>query len=179
MKKLIGAVVLCALVGGAQAQEMKVDLSKLPPEVSAKILESQQPTVSVSRAKEWADVGENLARAVGATARVLSIEANEFVKTPVGWWAFAFIFWYFLGAKIWSIVGGLLMWCVLGSMIWRSFSIFHRPRQVLVSRENGVEKWAEKSYDFCSGDAKMGSALLHLVVFAILSVASMVIVFGK
>jgi|ERR1035437_3324299 hypothetical protein len=190
MKKLSIAIFLIAFsIIGAQAQEMKVDLGKLPPSVAADLLTAQQaitkhaaetavPVVTVDQAKQWSDIGTNLATAVGATAHALSMEANDFVKTPVGWWAFAFIFWYFLGAHLWHIVGGLIVWAVLGSVIWHSFRIFHIPNKKVASINGNVRTFEYVKYKFESSDARACSAVVHVVVFLVLSFLMLLIVFA-
>jgi len=179
-------------VGTAMAQEMKIDLGKLPPEVAAQLLKAEQdrkasekekgtvplavPT-TVEQAAEYAKFGDQIAKGVAATAKGLSIEANEFVKTPVGWWTFIFIFWYFLGAKLWHIVGGILFWIASTAMIWKSLRTFHMPRKVLVS-ENGKEKKYEyQVFNFKSQDAKTASAVMHFITFAVATLVSLILVF--
>ncbi len=195
MKRLIRTAVVALfaafmVVGGvAHAQQVNIDLSKIDSNLAAKIIEAQQqiqkakekaevPKVTVSQAKEWADVGKNLAEAVGATAKALSIEVNDFVKTPVGWWAFAFIFWYFLGAKLWAIFGGTVAWIVLGSIIWHSFRIFHIPQKKLVSEDDAkVKKYQYVKYDFKSDEARTTSACFHVGAFVVLSIAMLIVIF--
>jgi len=176
-------------MANANAQQITIDLGKLDSKLAARVIEAQQnikkaeekiavPKVTVSQAKEWADVGQNLATAVGATAKALSVEVNDFVKTPVGWWAFAFIFWYFLGANIWAIVGGTITWIALGSVIWHSFRIFHIPQRKLVFEGEGkVKKYDYVKYAFASNDARTLSAIAHTVMFVVLSIVMLVIIF--
>lgn len=195
MNRLIRIVVVAlfaafvAVGGVAHAQQINIDLSKIDSNLAAKIIEAQQqiqkakekaevPKVTVSQAKEWADVGKNLAEAVGATAKALSIEVNDFVKTPVGWWAFAFIFWYFLGAKLWAIFGGIVVWIVLGSVIWHSFRIFHIPQKKLVSEDTAkIKKYEYIKYGFNSNEARTTSACAHAIAFVLLSIVMLVIIF--
>ncbi|MDP2593996.1 MAG: hypothetical protein Q8P36_01505 [bacterium] len=174
------------LVGAAHAQSINVDLSKLPSEVASGLLRAQKAineekekvaVSTVSQAKEWANVGKDLAEAVGATAKALSIEVNDFVKTPVGWWAFVFLFWYFLGAKLWAIIGGTLVWIILGCVIWHSFRIFHIPQRKLVSEEGKVRRYEYIKYAFVSGDARAWSAVVHVASFVGLSIIMLVIIF--
>ena len=171
----------------ANAQQISIDLGKLDSNLAAKVIEAQQniekakakvAVPTVSQAKEWADVGKNLAEAVGATAKTLSIEVNDFVKTPVGWWAFAFIFWYFLGAKIWSIFGGTIVWIVLGSIVWHSFSTFHIPKKKLVKEgPEKVKQYDYKTYEFKTPAGKVGSAWAHGLAFGVLSFVMLLIIF--
>ena len=157
----------------ASAQQMTVDLSKLPPDVSATLLKAQQAIAqqekaatatvvqnipTVTQAEQWSNVGQNLANAIGAVAKTLSIEVNDFVKTPVGWWAFAFIFWYFLGNTFWHIIGGCLVWLTLGV-------------------ENKIKKYEYVKYEFKSDDARTMSACVHVGAFVLVSIAMLIIIF--
>jgi len=175
---LLGSV---CLVGSAMAQEMRIDLGKLPPEVAASLLKAEQdrkggvqlPT-TIEQAEQYAKIGEHVASAVAATAKGLSIEVNEFVKTPVGWWTFIFVFWYFLGAKLWHIVGGILFWSIGTIVTWKSFKTFFITRH-LISERNGEKKYG--SYEFNSSDAKAMSAVTHTVIFAAITITSLILIF--
>jgi len=172
------------LTGSALTQEMRLDLSKLPPDVAAQVLKAEQDRKggvqlpsTVEQAEQYAKIGEHVASAVAATAKGLSIEVNEFVKTPVGWWTFIFVFWYFLGAKLWHIIGGILFWIASTIMIWKSLKTFHMQRKVLVA-ENGKEKTYDyKTFAFKSDEARTTSACVHFVTFAIVTLVSLLLVF--
>ncbi len=178
---LLGSV---CLTGSAIAQEMRIDLGKLPPEVAASLLKAEQdrkggvqlPT-TIDQAEQYARVGEQVAKAVSATAKGLSIEVNEFVKTPVGWWTFIFVFWYFLGAKLWHIVGGILFWSASNIMLWKSAKQFLMQRRVVVT-ENGKEKtYAYKTYEFKSSDAKTFLGVAHVIAFGVITIVTAVMIF--
>ncbi|MDO8407803.1 MAG: hypothetical protein Q7S95_01020 [bacterium] len=191
MKRLVRTVMAAffsasMFTGAAHAQSITVDLSKLPSETASQLLRAQKTineekekvaVPTISQAKEWANVGKDLAEAVGATAKALSIEVNDFVKTPVGWWAFVFLFWYFLGAKLWAIGGGILVWIILGCVIWRSFRIFHIPQRQLVSEEGKAKHYEYIKYGFVSAEARVWSAIVHVVLFVLLSIVMLVIIF--
>jgi hypothetical protein len=174
------------LAGQAIAQEMRLDLSKLPPEVAAQVIKAEQerkagsgsvplPT-TVEQAEQYAKIGEQVSRAVATTAKGLSIEVNEFVKTPVGWWVSVFMLWYFLGAKLWHIVGGILFWIASTTMLWKSAKQFLMERRVLVS-DNGKEKtYTYKTYEFRSNEAKGFVGFAHILMFAIVSIATIILV---
>ncbi len=169
------------LVGSAMAQSMNIDLGKLPPEVAASVLKAEQerkggvqlPTTA-EEAEKYAKVGEQVAKAVSATAKGLSIEVNEFVKTPVGWWTFIFVFWYFLGAKLWHIVGGTLFFAITSIIAWKSFKTFFITQHV-ISEKNGEKKYGP--YEFNSGDAKVMSAIAHIAIAAAITITSLVLIF--
>lgn len=178
----LAVTLLCSIfvmTGSVYAQVINIDLGKIDPELAVKILEWQQkkdgPKITVSQTKEWAEIGENVAKAIAATAKALSIEVNEFVKTPVGKWAFFFIFWHILGAKIWAIVGGIGIWTTLGIMIWKSFRAFHIPQKLLVEKD-GKKEYQYKKYEFRSDDARVVSVGFHVGLFVALSIAMALVI---
>src|SRR3954470_10721136 len=109
-------VLATSLAFGATAQQTTVDLSKIDSQLAAQILEAQKkgntidPKTMADQAKEWAGVGKAVGDGIGATARALSIEVNDFIKTPVGKWTFFFLFWYIIGHKMWSVFAGIAIW---------------------------------------------------------------------
>lgn len=180
---LAGALLVFALSSGSWAQTVSVDLSKVDSGLAAKILQAQKkaeppkPTITVENAERLANVGENIAKAIAATAKALSVEVNEFVKTPVGVVTMALLVWHFVGGSLWATFGGCAIWLILGLVIWRSYSIFHIPHKQLV-RENGAEKTYEYvSYDFKDETAKVTSWWVHFIVFVVLSITMLAIVF--
>lgn len=182
MKKLIAILAFVLIAASAQAQNVQnLDLRKLDPQTAADVLrqinredKKEAPIVSPGQAQEWAKVGENIAGAVAATAKALSIEANEFIKTPVGKWTFFFLFWYLVGKKIWMIVGGLLVWTGLGFITWRSAKVFLMPRLKLVSESVDEKGKKEKKYDWVSFTYKDQSnkavvGAFHAIFFVVVS----------
>lgn len=164
------------------ALQTNVDLDKMDPALAAQVLESQRkkeegkPAVTIQNAKEWAGIGEDVAKAIGATAKALSMEVNEFMKTPVGKWTFILIFWYVLGHKLWMIAGGIMIWAVLGSLAWKSFKRFHMPQAVITKNKAGEDEVKYVSYEFRTSDAKIMSAVIHTIFFCVLSIAMALVI---
>lgn len=102
MKNYIIALTLILFTSSAFAQTVQIDLSKIDSGTAAKILEAKkhyenqaekekaekertkEPVVKPDDVAKWAEVGKQLSAGVAETARGLSIEVNEFAKTPVG-----------------------------------------------------------------------------------------------
>lgn len=203
MVALAAAIGMIALItaGAVRAQNVNIDLGKLDAATAARVLDAKKSAdekilaaskaaealkdASPARAKEWADIGESLAKAVAATAKALSIEVNEFVKTPVGWWAMVFIFWYLLGHKLWAIVGGTFMWMTLMYLLWKSYRRFFFTTQVLVKQNaDGTKVYEQRGYDWhkdragnTSGDARGLAAFMHLTAFTVATLVCMFIIF--
>lgn len=188
MRILYAFVILTFLGMSAQAQQVQIDLSKLSADRAAEVLQAQKeattssvPAVqvpTVDQARQWAGIGEEVAGAIAAAAKALSISVNDFMTTPVGWWTFVFIFWYLLGHKLWAIAGGSLVWLILGSVIWRSYRIFHMRNRVLLKEDGKVKTYDYQTYQFASGDGRSWSAVCHAVAFIVLCIVMLVIIFG-
>ena len=189
--RFFAAMLCCFFLAAASAgaQQVLVDLDKIDPRIVKQIVEAKQELakhelakkekkvetiVTVDRAKEWANIGENVAKAIAATAKALSLEVNDFVKTPVGKWTLFFVFWYIIGKTIWTTTLGLLIWVVLGVVIWKSFKTFHIPKIEEVEVGGKKEK-RRVYYEFHSRDARSWSAGLHVFVFIVLSIVMVVI----
>ena len=177
MKKFL-LVCMLLISFPAYAQTVTVDLSQVDNETARRVLIEKKridsgltPQLTVDNVEKWSQVGKNVADAVAATAKGLSIEANEFIKTPVGKVTFFLITWKFFGAKLWTIIGGIFAWIILGSIIWKSFSIFHLPKKCLVKQEDKIKFYEYKTYSWNSNDAKTFSVIIHVGIFCALSFA--------
>ncbi len=166
------------------AQSVTIDLKNIDPKLATEILKAQKDSTqknvvptTPAQAKEWATIGEEVAKAIAATAKALSIEVNEFVKTPVGKWTLFFIFWFLLGKKLWMIVGGTIAWIALGALIWKSFNHFHLPQKKLVEEKGDTKKYEYVKFDFNSKDARTVSAIVHVGIFCATSIVMMIIIF--
>lgn len=184
---LVLTICLTALVSvgsasRAHAVSQSIDLEKIDPEVAAQVLKELQkqksstPSVpTVTQAKEWASVGEDVAKAVAATAKALSMEVNDFIRTPVGRWVFLIMLWQFIGKTIFGIFLGLGVWAILATIIWNSFRTFHIPRQMpLKTPEGAVTGYETKTYQWNTKDAKVGSAWAHGIAFAVITIIMLV-----
>ena len=171
----------------AHAVSITVDLDKLDKNTAGDVIEQlkpkpgilaeAKPPVTAEQAKQWADIGKSVGEAIGATAKALSVEVNDFVKTPVGKWAFFLVFWYVIGHKIWAIVGGITIWIALSLVIWKSFRIFHIPKkEVLKDKDGNEQKIQLVKYEFVSSDSRTVSAVVHVIAFVALSIAMAVVI---
>jgi hypothetical protein len=194
MLKHVYIIAISLLVAtSAFAQQVNIDLGKIDSNTAAKILEAKkyyeaqaekekvekekakEPAVTADNVAKWAEVGKQLSAGVAETARGLSIEVNEFAKTPVGMATFFIIAWKFFGAKVWTVFAATMIWAIFGTIIWRSFSYFHRLQKRVVSVENGKTTYEYVEYPWNkTKDAKLTSAVIHVVVFCILSLVMII-----
>ena len=170
------------------AQQITIDLGKMDSQLAAQVIKEQQrinqqqveeqeeEVDTADQAQKWASIGENVAKAIAAAADALSIQVNEFVKTPVGQWTLFFVFWYIMGETVWAAVIGSLIWLVLGLVIWHSFRIFHIPKTVEVDLGGGKKDKKLLAYEFASKDAKMVSTIFHAAAFVLLSIVMIIVI---
>lgn len=141
-------VVLFLTMMSVQAATQNIDLTKLSPDVAKALVEDLQkkkkdlvPAVTPNDARDWAGVGKEIALAISETAKALSIEVNQFVQTPVGWWAMFFLFWSLLGAKLvkitigstFFIIGAIVWWKSLKHFYWGDFKFYNTDSQIWCS----------------------------------------------
>ncbi|MCX6763875.1 MAG: hypothetical protein NTZ97_04070 [Candidatus Moranbacteria bacterium] len=194
MKKkaiVIIAIMFLCFSGIASAVQITVDLDKMSSQEAAHVLEVKKnseakkeevktviPT-SPDKMEAWVNLGEKIGKAIGAICKELNTGVNDFIKTPVGKIAMVLIIWKAIGHELWSIFGGTLSWIILSAIIMWSFRFFHMPERVEDQEKEGkkVIRYIEK-YKFNSNEAKCYSAAVHIVCFAIVTIACMVIVFG-
>lgn len=197
---LLGALafsVTLVLASPAHATNVNVQLEDLDSSTAARVLEQlkaaqdkkkslvEKMVPTADKATEWADVGVKLAGAIGAAAKALSVEVNDFVKTPVGKWAMIFLFWYLLGAKIWAILVGIFAWVGVGSIILWSYRRLHLGRRVKRVVDGKTEVTVEyypwrqavdSKGNETGSDAKVASAVFHAGAFLAWSVICLIIV---
>ncbi len=160
-----------------------IDLEQLPGETAKAVLAAKKkvnedlPTTP-EKAKEWAEVGEQIGEAIAATAKALGEEVNDFVKTPVGMGAALLVIWHVVGPDLWGIVGGIPAWIIMSSIILWSFRYFHMSKKIKEKDEKGnVSVRYEKMHDFVSNESKAVSGICHVVLFIANTITFAIIVF--
>jgi hypothetical protein len=162
------------------ATQVTVDTDNLSSQGAARLIELQkqaaekQQPATTEKIEAWVGLGEKVGKAIAATCKELSVQVNEFIKTPVGKMAVAIILWKAVGKDLWHIVGGISCWMVITAILMWSFHFFHMKRKV--KEKDGTVRY-EESYDFSSDDAKAGSAVVHVIAFVIITGVCMLIVF--
>jgi hypothetical protein len=173
----------------AQAQEaadssgtkITVDLNDLDQSAQSAVIAAKaketaptKPTVTVDEAKKWTNIGKGLGDAISSTCKALSMSVNDFIKTPAGLLTVAMLVLYLFGHTIWSIVGGSIIWLVLGLVIWKSATKFLIP--VRLTSADGEITFLHP-YDFASTEARVMCAVAHAGTFLLLSVMMLIIMF--
>lgn len=166
---MLTAIVSIGLLGSALADGGKVvvDLTQIDPEIAKQLIAAQQRAASSAGTPEaahaWAGVGKEVAEALSATAKGLSLEVNDFVKTPVGWWAMFLIIWLLLGTKLVKLVIALLLLGVAIRLWFASMKRFF---------------WCDPPYNFYSSEGRGACAFGHAIGVGILFVMIMLTIFG-
>ncbi|NCN07452.1 hypothetical protein GW933_02040 [Candidatus Falkowbacteria bacterium] len=189
MKRLsifLAFVLICGTIF-AQGNKISIDLNKLDPETAAQVLQAQKiasgeitPLEMADQAEKWTNIGVNIGTAISGACDQLGTQVNEFVKTPVGIMVVGIIIWKMVGEDVWSIIGGSLVWVVIGTFILRSYSYYHKADRI--KNEDGSYsyvrryKFAEASHGEVSWETV--SAVCHVVIFLVISLICSLIVFG-
>jgi hypothetical protein len=144
----------------AQASSISVDLSKLDPDVAAKVVASQKTITGDAQA--LMGLGKEIAEAISQAARGVGVEVNEFIKTPAGYWTVLVIAWLLVIKPIVKTVILLLVAFSLLGIWYKSLRRFF---------------FGENAYNFNSRDARVGCAFVHsasVVAIFILMIAAVV-----
>ena len=78
------------------------------------------PAISTpEKVSAWVKVGTDIGAGLAGAARELGVQANEFVKTPVGEWVAFLIIWHFMGSMVIHVVaGGILLIVGIFTIRW-------------------------------------------------------------
>jgi len=192
MKKTIlvlSFVLIFATAGFAQQQSVKIDTSELTEEQKAQLVLQieqmkknnsplQPENLSTEKVNEWVNLGKNIALAVTTVAKELGVAADKFLESTTGKITFVMIAWYVVGDDLVGIIGGTIAWIVLANIIIWSFRFFHMSKKVKQGpKDNPTIEYIQR-YEFVSKDARLGSAVVHVIAFFITTATCLTIIFG-
>lgn len=175
--------IACSSLVLAASTEVVIDLNKISPEQAQAVMQAKQEAEgklavavpkTVDETEKWANVGINIAKALGAACKELSIGVNEFAKTPVGKLTTLLILWKVIGHELVNIVGGSIAWVLITLVVYSSYRYFHMNLKVKKS-----DKTIEfiPRYDFTNENYKIGSIVVHALIFVVFTAICMGIVF--
>jgi len=170
---MIAALALCAF---AQDKPDGDKLVTVPQRyVSAEGLAHSQDGESVSK---WIGIGREIGIATKEGLGAVVDEANHFGNTRVGNFVLVMVAWRIIGHDLLRIVLGIPCW-IAGVMLWIwSYRRFFIGYRVLSKREGKLKEWTLiPAYKFATGDARMGSGVLHAVMLACWCAAWIAIIF--
>lgn len=141
MKGFILGLCLCFVSANVLAAD--IDTSGLSAEQKAQIalqveqMKNSSLPPSAESAKEWADWGTNMGRAISSTAKELGVAVDEFSRTSVGKITMAVIVYKVIGKEVLRFVaGGVLFFFTI--IIWARY--LRKPFQTIEYYENGKVK---------------------------------------
>jgi hypothetical protein len=175
MKKLMVVLLMCAALG-AQTPPATEEMVTVPRKyVSSEGLNQAKSSSAIS---PYLGMGREIGEAVkGGLESVVDV-SNRFADTPVGKFTLFMVAWKVIGRDLLGVVLGLPLY-ILGICLWVSFMrrMFFE-RWVTVRNEEGkkVQKLMQPM-DFRSGDAKVGTAILMVVILAAWNVGLLNIIF--
>jgi hypothetical protein len=165
----------------AESTQVVIDLNKITPEEAQAVMQAKQSAEgklavpkTVDEAEKWANTGMNIAKALGAACKELSIGVNEFARTPVGQLTTLLIVWKVIGHELVNIIGGSIAWIFITLVVFSSYRYFHMSLKM-----KKADKTVEfvPRYTFKNEDYKMGSIAIHAVIFVVFTGVCMLIVF--
>jgi hypothetical protein len=177
-------IFILGLSAMANAVSITINTDNLDSETAAMVLEAEKKSKkakevpTVDQVEAWVNIGDKVGGAIAATCKQLSVEVNEFVKTPVGMIAVGLIAYKVVGEKLWDVIGGTLAWVVVVMIIGFSFRHFHMREKIVdkSDKDNPQVQYIAR-YEFKTNDARTTSACIHAIGFALITVVCLVIVF--
>lgn len=182
---LVLLTLMCFLgCGKVYATQVTVDLEQLSSNARNEVLnqkraEKEREAPIEDRMVKWLEVGRGLGTAISEMGKALNMQVNDFAKTPVGVWAMIVLTWKLLAKEL---LGVLLVLFVYALLII-SFRKFHTNERVanVIKGEEGLilnEIQYIPRYKFTSDEARTGSAMVHGILFVVLTIASFVALFA-
>lgn len=152
--------VLISTMSYAQTQ-VTVDLSKLSSTARDEILRKQNntPEQKVEKIKEYVSIGKEIGIALSETCKVLNVEINSFVTTPVGKFVLVIIVWKVFGSRLAALF--ILFLAALG--LFYSMKLFFWG----IKKKDKDGTITYEKYDFYSSEARAGCGLIHVIAFIV------------
>lgn len=137
---------------------------------------SAAPTVS--KVKEWVDIGGAIGAGLASSAKELGIAANTFAQTPVGKFTVVMIAWHFIGAQLIHVGIGLL-WLITMIPLW---VFLYKRMQFNVTVKyynkgegpNGARKIVERTVNRVAD----GTELMYWVLLAAIILIGVIAIFS-
>lgn len=130
------------------------DEQKLKLQIQINEMKNPARTTAES-VSEWVGLGEQIGKALGASARELNVTVNEFASTPVGLLTCGLIVWKVVGRELVQVVVGAVF-ALFGTLIW-----IYLYRRMCLIRSVKVEDKI-KTYEYYSADDMKNDNLFWL-----------------
>ena len=141
-------------------------------ELQIEQMKQNTPTKNVENLKEYAELGESIAKALSTCAKEMGIAINEFSDTKVGAIATLLIIWKVAGEDIFRYILGISFFCVM-LPLW----IFLFKRKVLIHYINYHENGKVKDIKYREGEGEQTIAWIAML-FALIGIATLIMFAG-
>jgi hypothetical protein len=169
----IFCVLASPIIAQTSAVRQTVDMTQLTETQKAEIMKIINN--KESPASEWArnfkGIGKEIGEALNETARALTINVNEFAKTPVGNLTTVLLVYKIIGKEVIRLIIATLAWIIISSLILWSFYKFHVPYRVVEEDPTTKTKKIRfiQKYEFKTNEARVTSASMHAICFGVLT----------
>jgi hypothetical protein len=163
------------------AIQVTVDLEKVKPEEAAAILQakkvSENPAAALPQpdvVEKYAKMGAEIGMALKEVCKTLSVEANDFVKTPVGMTVAGLIVYKYFGKDIIKL---LLMFILCFTVtIFNTISLYWwiAKKKVVTEINEKVKKYDYiPRYDFKNDDSRGFCVGCHVFIYIVIGICSL------
>lgn len=118
----------------------KAEVLKAVAEQAAKNKSPDVAVPSVETIEKYADIGSNVAKAIGAAAKELGVVANDFLTTPVGIITTGLIIYKVLGNDVLAQIHDIMQ-SMLFTTVWVSFLIWYLRRNAEIRIKYSTTKF--------------------------------------
>ena len=172
----------------AASTNFNVDVGQLTPEQQAQFMalvtaaQESPGNVTPEKLRQWVTASEAFAQAVGGAvggaAKELGMAANEFLATDAGKLTAVALLWNYIGKDWWGIVGSSIICPFLLFLVYLSARHFHFRERIKTKPKDGpVSITYVPRYEFRGNDARVTSAWMHGVAFALISLVWLLLAF--
>jgi len=182
MKKLIVIFLMMLITNISYSAVVTIDLEKLGPADAAAVLEkkkiAESPVPNIpepSTVEKYAKMGTEIGSALKEVCKVLSVETNEFIKTPVGMGVAGLVLYHYFGKDLIKLILGLLFSFSLAVFNTISLYWWFSKKKVVVKQEGKMKEFKYiPRYDFNSADSRVGCGVIHVLVYCICIISALV-----
>jgi hypothetical protein len=186
MKKLVLSLIAVLFLSGlAAADPIQIDPDRLSPESVKKLYELKKAAEDIKapvietlkvttpdQVEKWANLGQGIAKAIGATCKELNVEVNAFVQTPVGRMAMFMIVYKIIGVSIIKTVAVTIAWITILIMSWSTYKRLFGTERI---EKDGVIKYVPK-YEFHTNDARSCAAAFNVIIPVVFTILWVIVV---
>ena len=125
----------------------------------------------IDNVKKFTDYGTAIATTIQAVCKVLNVEVNAFVKTPVGNLVMWMVIYHVIGKDLLKVGFAFMIWFMIAGILAFTFSRFHLPYKKVTKNHETKEETVEyiQKYNFRTAEAKVTSVWVHGGLFSLIT----------